>query len=59
MSVYIAVMLIFTKLVVFFEWISTGGIVGTNNETMLVSLVNFTNSFLKMLFIVSLPKVQV
>ena len=59
MSVYIAVMLIFTKLVVFFERISTGGIVGTNNETMLVSLVNFTNSFLKMLFIVSLPKVQV
>lgn len=32
---------------------------GTNNETVSVSLVNFTKSFPKMLFTVSLPRVQV
>lgn len=38
---------LYKTLVVFFEQIFRGGIARTNNETLLVFLINFTSSFPK------------
>lgn len=49
---------LYKTLVVFFEQIFRGGIARTNNETIIVFLINFTSSFPKNT-VYSLTKVEV